>query len=638
MSNAPDFLSEAVWIHYFRSRSFHDFSWVSSNGVGTDTLWTGNGLAFDGITSNVVSPAVNFSTTYGTIILGVDLDDWTLSGKTLFNCETAANVNEIKIYTSASTIVAIYRKTFGAETYTVSYDVTGVSGEHYIGFSWDLNSNSIKLFFDGLEVDSAAATAEMTSFASNGTLFSDDGGGNNAKGRCLYQVATDTFLTATEHSDLFVYLSDLYFPTETSIVSNANFYVGYDPSLVAGFNMIPEGDQLIDQSQYGNNGIIHGASYESTLLGDALVFDGVDDIVSSTTPISAVTIAGSYTITGWFKAKSTPDSVIFGNLIGSSDRCSIKITGALRANVFNGSSWDALSSDEVIQPGLIYHFAMTRTGGASKLYLNNLEQSGTDPGSTAGGAVGWWSGDDNSSFGKPFDGFIYEIKVFDEAKDQAWITKEYNKGKNALWQTASGVNESIVAITSENLENSDVEVISGSFKMITDTRDTKVTKIIENVSSGICVIPTRIFKQTQEEAAKGRFEFTVNIKTGNFPLIYFIANSVSPTATDGYGIEYTSNGAVRLRRRTSGVTLFLSVDSTYTYDVDQKWTIDVNGDTFAVYLDNVLVSTASGSNPVTDSSTITTSTHFVFQLGSGDEALYASMEDGSNSIIKGLLS
>jgi len=272
-------------------------------------------------------------------------------------------------------------------------------------------------------------------------------------------------------------------PKKTTTISNAHLHV--DPSesgLVGGWNMKPQGDRLIDLSPNGNDGTISGARYEKTLMGDALVFDGVDDVIDCGNDSSLDITTGSMTISCWFKTGMAAANYRYiiakeGAFFGTGYRLVYTSAEKINFQIESGGT-QIVASSNIAQNDDIWHHVvgvLDRSTEEVFLYIDGVLQAiqgdSTGVGSLTNvgdlgigasiiGAVARW-----------FDSKILGPQIFNEAKDQEWVTAEYLKGRNALWKTDWGAYESVAAVTAGPIENTPFQVNSGSFKISMDTID-----------------------------------------------------------------------------------------------------------------------------------------------------------------------
>jgi len=163
----------------------------------------------------------------------------------------------------------------------------------------------------------------------------------------------------------------------------------------------------------------------------SLIFDGVNDEVSRTT-LSELGIAEMQTVCVVFK---TPDPLLVttqalvSNSSGASNRNGIMIKndGFLYAGHYNGTSYiRKASSDIPLAPNKLYTAIYISDGTTLKLYLNGVEQSGTDSPFLSANAGFVLGGATDSS--KLFLGTMSSVKVFNTNLSAKQVSDLYFDG------------------------------------------------------------------------------------------------------------------------------------------------------------------------------------------------------------------
>ena len=146
--------------------------------------------------------------------------------------------------------------------------------------------------------------------------------------------------------------------------------------------------------------------------GEALSFDGVDDRVT----IPSFAISGDWTIEFWLRADAGMDE---GDaLLGNGTDLSLDLQNG-RLHLFKG--FDRLSSSLNVVPDHWDHFAITRTAGSIRLYMNGI----LDVGATTSAFTGIMN---ITSLGKGFNAGFYggaldELRIWNNARSQAQIAQ-----------------------------------------------------------------------------------------------------------------------------------------------------------------------------------------------------------------------
>jgi len=129
--------------------------------------------------------------------------------------------------------------------------------------------------------------------------------------------------------------------------------------------------QLLDGANMNDDGV----------FGGALVFDGIDDYILSTS-IDDLWVSKNSSLSFWFNANVVTETLaqgitLLGNVNSSTDRFIVEIDDAyVEAGWYDGS-WNSASSDAVVGADTWNHVVVTKSDSTITLYLNGEEQSGT---------------------------------------------------------------------------------------------------------------------------------------------------------------------------------------------------------------------------------------------------------------------
>lgn len=180
------------------------------------------------------------------------------------------------------------------------------------------------------------------------------------------------------------------------------------------------GTATADSSGYGNNGLIHNATWTTGKFNSGLQFDGVDDYVEI--PDSAsLDITNEITVEAWVK-RGTLNATDAEHIVMKfgSYYLHIKPNGHLR-----GAIWGKDIEGNISIPENEWHFvAATYDGKYVRLYVdgiadNFLNSSGTIPLTNNPLYIG------KPSFGKSFNGVIDEVRILNRALTQDELMADY---------------------------------------------------------------------------------------------------------------------------------------------------------------------------------------------------------------------
>lgn len=634
MPDIIKFLQDLGCVLYidYRSGTFYDWSATGNNGTPTGVIWQNRFLRFPTITSNiVVADNAGIRLTIGAMVWFGDLRD-ARSGVTerLFSKRDIGGTNwELQLEPSTPRL-EFYD---GTSTRTLN---TSISGKRCVGVSFTSGGTPIG-YVDGSSVGNFSGTVTLGAYTAPlyiGNLYSGSANASHAvEAVCLF----NTTLTATQHAQVYGYLADKQWSTKPITRSNAKLKINPgETGLVAGWNMKPVGNQIIDQSYNGFSATLYGgASCINTLLGWALQFDGVNDHAFTVNNpfVNADFNTNGCTIAMWFIPVATT-----GYFFDVQSRLIFRFaTNSLVTEVYDSAAaFQQAVSTAALSVGNAYHAVATfQPNGSVLQYLNGVLQATTDTMGTfnievAGRplALGSDYAGANSASIK-----ILTCKVLNTVKDQAWVTSEYNKGKSALFDTDWGAQVSISAVGAGNyIGKTPYRVSSGTFTVTRGTINSKISKALVCASSGIFYSPISEFSQTPTESAYGTWKGSINRSATSTSYIGVISNlAVAPTAGtfNGYSLEISNTGVITLVKRTGGAPTTLVTGPTIASGwIEWKVTRTPAG-IFMLYIND----TAYG--PATDT-TYTTSYYQVHDLDTGDQEAY-SVRSGDYKLIKGIV-
>jgi hypothetical protein len=184
------------------------------------------------------------------------------------------------------------------------------------------------------------------------------------------------------------------------------------------------GTTWYDISGNGNNGTLtNGPTFTGIGKQAAIVFDGVDDYVSTSTSRNATTNQ-DYTITTVFKITSftSTDMRIFGATSGNSNQLSAG-WDTTTFKLWLGGTWN--NSSFTSNTNTVYHLTVVHNNTDTLIYVNGTYNS------TISGKTSYF---DNLGFAQPlillygsyFNGNIYTSQVYNRALSSTEITQNFN--------------------------------------------------------------------------------------------------------------------------------------------------------------------------------------------------------------------
>lgn len=488
-------------------------------------------------------------------------------------------------------------------------------------------------------------------------------------------------LTAIEHAELYVYLQNLKFPTRVTSKSKANTIVADSDNLIAGYNMRPVDNELVDVTSY-KNADIYGAVHEpDRMIGNFLKFNGEGNyaIAGTVADWKMLHNGSSWTIEGWAKltdanpdtfntiiATSTASSGSTGITIAIDDRSGaggrqrviyLEVVGGGGAG---GATSHIIASVNDGWPNDTnpHHLTVTFDGSASGVlnqftcYVDKQEIDFNITYDQPDFSTG------NSSYplniGRigsnvfHFKGAIGPIRIFNEVKSADWVEAEYDRVQQSAvaFKSSWGVKESVAiegGTIGAYLSNSPLQFgdTTGRFKVSSDTINGENVKVIECTTDGILGLKREHFSSNSTEASYGETEFWIYVASGNYPKVVLSANVLAPCndgSMNGYACTFNQPGnEIGLYTITGGVSQEGAGQRFYAFgdpdaDTWYKCNLPRNTTGLSFYLDDELITPANGDNPVTDQSH-TTGEYIVFELEAGDKIAFADLS-GKYSIIK----
>jgi hypothetical protein len=180
-----------------------------------------------------------------------------------------------------------------------------------------------------------------------------------------------------------------------------------------------------DISRSGNNGtLVSGSSYSSA-DGGSIVFDGVDDYVSTTQSLTSLSFSYEVFLR---PTNITKDQMYIGTTIPATY---IRIVGSSAFMSVNTTSGQrTLSHSQTLSNNTPYHIVSIYNGVRLKIYVNGVLTEGSilnlpleQPVATF--RIGRWRDIDLRSF----VGQIYTVRLYNRELSQSEVTQNYNATK-----------------------------------------------------------------------------------------------------------------------------------------------------------------------------------------------------------------
>lgn len=373
-----------------------------------------------------------------------------------------------------------------------------------------------------------------------------------------------------------------------------------DPGLIAGYDLVPNGNSVLDYSGYNNDGTVMCMWFDYDAFGGGVRTPNRDCYIN--VPDSpSLNVSNYLTISIWASAKQL-NHTSGGNNPRIIEKASSYLAvasqnGELRFYTY-GLDPQSLAYSS-IDINKLYHivFMLDLPSNYRAIYLNgemvaednptgNLNQN-ANPLRIGGSIIA-----NRSWYGK-----LYYAKIFDSVKNPSWIKTEYLKGLKAHFRTGNSVFE-VSGVTNGSLGRGPFSVISGSFSVL----ESEGVKYIECISPGKFYLPAGFFGLDHFQSSYGDFEWHWSQgSAGNTTRLDFVSTALNNP--DGYGLYIGSSGQLGLNE--IGVGDLFTTDTGYCpagiihkQRVNRKY-----GGVFTSYTNDVQTIVSSGTNPVTDNTT-----------------------------------
>jgi len=647
--------------HDYRSGTLLDFSGNSNDGTVTGTLpFTKQGVVFNRITGSdnpYIDVNSNLGITANLTVVAVIKPNQAPDGIG----STVANVYD---YDSGSDNGWQFGDGYGSDdhfAFTV-WNAGANAGANYVNFFANHGgqrvcvvgtyepSTAVNLYVDsivkGTDVTSVPASIALPDTEKfRAGLRSDDAatpydtGAFDGLIECIL-VFNETF-TATEVSQITADLKEIRYPTKTITKSSTN-KLQNSSTVTSHWIMEPQGGTIVDDTGAGNDASITGSpTFIDTVLGPGAHL--VDDTNGFDTG-SDWALTSALTLGAWVKLDDWGGGNL-GNIFNNFKTTWRFTTGGDKMQFSSDGATFVTSATDSIKLNSLTFVCVTRTAaGIANFYVDGVlsgsadQDSGTPENGTSNVFIG-----NNDNDTAALEGTIIEpFALVGTVETVAQILARYELGaKQVQFKTDWGAYATEQNITAGFIGNTLWERSSGTWKISPDTIDGTNVKVLENVAAGIAYAEVSQLLLDSTEAAYGTWEFWVNKAADSATSINFIASNLTPGASGNYGLVLDTDESIDLIER--GVaTLFttaasyISISTWYGFKITRSglgvFTVYIKGGAFGNDWTIIDVSGGSGTNPITDTTTIT-SIYVVFDLDAGDKIAIAD-SSGNHSLVK----
>lgn len=399
------------------------------------------GLDFSGVSGNYVlgpSNYTGFNDNY-TISVWVKSTDATTNDKKLVTTYNGfGSISELFYFKKIGINQGIFFSSVGGSTNYI-HDITDGAWHHLVATRTISGVETV--YADGVQIGQNTTTAGTLTMGFGNTTLRIGGATSGSMNGSLDEVRIyDRALSADEISQLY----RLTTPTGTD-TSLKGYWSFNGPDL--------SGTSAYDRSGAGNNGTTSGATITEGRIGQALSFDGVDDLINMGSPASLDNITDfSYSV--WVNVLGAPENArgrIFAKNISGANDTGVSLeydTGTFHGDVFKASVGFNTTDAEATSQNLWnitgggnnytggWQYVVMTFDGTSKaitLYLNGVEVSYQAHTSGVGtrdddAAENFHIG--NNIFGqRTFNGKIDEPRVYNRVLSAGEVSSLYNSGR-----------------------------------------------------------------------------------------------------------------------------------------------------------------------------------------------------------------
>ena len=550
----PSFLSEAVLYHDYRSRSFKDFSGNNNDGSPTDVYFTGNGIGYNQASSLVeVANSSELELEEFTYVVLGDFTNVDSAQRRIIEKADGSNI-DISIRIQADNLFV------SDDTTTRTISISGVEFSKLIAVNVKSGENA-EVYTDGTFADSAGNPTNITTSTATvniGSSYVSDRAIKGVQAALIFPRK----LTATEHSELYCYLSKVKFNTNTDIVIHEQA------------NVIEDGDM----EAKGTDDWIAGSGAILSKEQDPAYCNGGTQSLRVTCPLgdtsasatqTILNVGLTYKVTGYFKNSGGAARVLFGT---------------------TGNAVSLGASDEW------KYFEATGVADSTSLQLNtNIPGGGTEEYSQ-------WDNIVVQELGKTLQPVSWQTSegVYESVANQT------EQLENSPFKIESG-SFKVTRDTINGVENKVIECISAG--------------VISVPTAEFRQTPTEsAYGEWNWLILKA-----ADLNSMYMQFIASVVGGQAATGQNAYQFMLGNDEKFRLRELINGsvTTNHFIGDTIYDLNTwyDLKITRTTDGE-FSMYVDNQMITADTGSNPFTDT-TWTESKYMTFEVDAGDKIAYA---------------
>jgi len=593
MGIIQDLIREGVVKCWIDARSGHlnDLSENGNDGTpSVGTRWEGHALRFNAVTDEVtVAADASLSLTTGTLI--------TLGR---FRSQTSSEylIGHLAGVTGYYLFMDATRLRFGADAGAWSI-VTSLPSSRCIGITFESGQIPIG-YVDGLSIGNFNGVATVTAAATVTTF------GNTINvGQTLSPYESGMIIsrisTAAEMAQLYDELANLTYPTKFySYTKRTQAVERNEPGIIAGWHMRPAGGVIPDIVGASDGAIVGAPINEQGILGDRLLFDGVDDYINAGNVGTIKAVA--------FWTKPTTNTEDFLDLDGGTH------TVEVAAGVVTATGWAAptIFVDGVATTALLAGLRQRIVVSTATAFAANAVTLATE-----------------TIF---LEGTMGDVEFFSTEKDVGWALQDYLLGAKAIqlrsdWAyqvspaAEGGILNQIIGTRGSILRAGDT-----GFRGFIEVEEVngRLCKVIRCSTAGLLYIPMELaFDASPTECGFGTWDLWAYKADGSV-LDMNLISTLSTGITTGYGFTWAADESVVVIEYGIGNVIAGGTASHSTWH-RFRLTRASDGD-FVAYIDDV---TFGNGNDLTT----TTADYILFDMDAGDRICLGSI-NGDEALMK----
>lgn len=421
--------------------------------------------------------------------------------------------------------------------------------------------------------------------------------------------------------------------------------------LRAGWIPKPVAGSVVDLSGNAKHGTqINGCAWEKDpYFGDIL--KTVSDPTGFSFP-GTLSLANTATWAFWYKIPTltlTSSGLATFASATSNDYMGLRYNGSAKLFSFirYGATSRYIEDTQASRVDVWTLATFTYDGDKERVYCDGtLRQTSA----SWGGAIYWWNsgtagiGYLTGASGYAFKCFYKSPFILNKCWSQDDVISYYNLAKTACWKTDYGPISSITSeggIVGNYLSNTKFQFgdTTGRFYVETDSINGKLCKVIRCSTAGVIYIDKAHLQQEAGAMAFGEIEFWFYKPGAVSVSLTFNNTGTAGSIGNANEVYFASGEEVGIQRYAAGVWAANNFQTAASYCPISTWTkARITRTVAGIYNvfvnDNLVSPTATGTNPFTDTTYLTSETIRI-SMGAGSKISLGAI-DGSHAIVKRL--